>query len=341
MACPKCGGTRRKALGRNYFLCEEQVAVPTRGWAPAPLPAFLGEMVPVDGVRHIACGHRYQEEPAMGDQLPTCGCGMFAIGVCRACQTPVCGHSECSDRVGGELLCVTHVAERRREDRERELERAAERKREEAEAVTRAVQEQETWEKAVLDELARMSNPVERLVRVVASVGQSDDRDLLLPRFIPELPWSRDPGPYDERHHFQDDDARRWHYILWRRPPWDHAAVAAWFVGAVGRQEPSSEIWVYDRKLTRGERGVSKKRNEGGRRGFVIPGWIFEHGSTTRFTNYYSSKEPSGYPQPTEAGHGTVSITSQGQVLNGGFNVKALIDMARIAGLCALPSRPS
>jgi hypothetical protein len=128
-----------------------------------------------------------------------------------------------------------------------------------------------------------------------------------------------------------------WSSALWRSPPWDHAAVAAWFIGAVGRRVPSSSIDVYDRELTRGESGVFRKRRKYVGRVFVIPGWRFSKGSTTG--------GPLGYDGPFM--YSDVVITGQGQVLSsprgeqGGLNVKALIEMACMTGVRALPPRPS
>ena len=218
--------------------------------------------------------------------------------------------------------------------------------------------DQRDGQRAVVAERPPGADPTERLVRVVAHVvaHQVDDRSKpllervadieLLRRLVPDVDWPRLPesiSPLFINPYSQDDPVGRWRQeVLRNSPPWDHAAVASWFLKAVIGRPPPHTIQFPDKSLGKGEPEVVKTRTSHGQRVFEVPGWIISRGSTLH-----------GRGRGADRMH--VGITRQGQVLHsashlhdkarlggfdrhdeGGFNAGALRQMARIVDLPAL-----
>jgi hypothetical protein len=122
-SCPECGGATYRLLAPGFRECTSTVE---REWFTEEpdlnivlAPNAYGRRT----VRHVSvetCGHRYQVAPADSEvaatESRTCRCGLFAIGICQTCRTPVCGshHVMRADSV----LCRWCIAEEERPERE-------------------------------------------------------------------------------------------------------------------------------------------------------------------------------------------------------------------------------
>lgn len=113
-ACPRCAGDRREPLAPNLYRCTsgaltEIVETLHVGFE---FPWGGGQPIYERRVRQDReqCGNEYQEGVPMLENIPTCDCGTFAVGVCIEDREPVCGsHSNLTD--DGKRRCDTHRTE--------------------------------------------------------------------------------------------------------------------------------------------------------------------------------------------------------------------------------------
>jgi hypothetical protein len=130
VACPVCGGTNRRPIGRGYWQCESPVM--EAGWVPD-----VGAPRLRPGPVERSCGHRYQDGTgpthASSSARVTsgsgsasmaaitqdvCSCGMSAIAWCVACGAGSCGdHLRYFD---GRVVCSTHEQSMRAIEEERQ-----------------------------------------------------------------------------------------------------------------------------------------------------------------------------------------------------------------------------
>jgi hypothetical protein len=250
MSCPECGGLERRALSYNYFECTSQVARVQRTFAPRP-GHMPGPGVPVEAIDRTyyeVCGHQYQEGAAPTG-VPTCACGMFAVGACVDCGTPVCGRAACNVSADGKVCCAEHGRTRAAEGRARGLRLLQEqqRKAEDAQAQRREAYETELakWSLGLDEAIAtakRVTDPIERLLlaarywmtglhRAYHPVTQSPLTTRLFHEAFPEL-WPV----------LEDVDID----LLIRsemRPPWDSEAVARWFAKRANTRGVQPEVY--------------------------------------------------------------------------------------------------
>lgn len=111
--CPSCGGTQRRVIAPGYWECQTMNVI---GMAPGQQPVTR------------VCGHRYQEGPGGDRGAERCGCGMYAVGACRVCETAVCGQHGAT--LDDQFLCGTHWHQRSQENEARRQRETAERERE-------------------------------------------------------------------------------------------------------------------------------------------------------------------------------------------------------------------
>lgn len=234
MACPECGGSERRPLASNYFECTTPVAKTERIFAPRP-GHMPGPGIPVEAIDrtyYVPCGHRYQEGAATAG-APTCACGMFAVGVCLDCRTPVCGHHH--EAVGGNVYCSKHGPARTREAKAQELRTAQQVRQSAKESRERQLQAHEAkltqWDAGldvIIAEAKRVADPIERLL-LAARYWMSEDSQRWTSRT--DVPWHARP--------FSDAFPELWpvpekaNIGSWmrdpKRPPWNSEAVAQWF----------------------------------------------------------------------------------------------------------------
>lgn len=132
MPCPKCEGSERKAIALGYWQCTSQVETIREFFAPIDAQ---GSMRPFYDKQLQACGNEYQEATAQmaGQKLIECWCGLYSIGKCRTCKSPLCGRH--GNETSGGFLCEKHTSELAENQR---LEQAAE-----AQRQARAKEEQQ------------------------------------------------------------------------------------------------------------------------------------------------------------------------------------------------------
>ena len=346
MACPKCGGRNRRTLGANLFVCEELIPSSTTRWVPHASPQFVGQMAPLVEQHWEPCGERYQEG-AVAPAAPICDCGVFAVGICTECGRPVCGGTSCSEQVGGMLLCRGDAAEvhRARATANAEAERARTAARRD-EAATKALAD-EQWERDVRAELATIEDQSERVVRAIVTLARpfagpaldfpSTDLDGLR-ALLPELPWTSPPRPQG----FSPEYDRRSPPVEWRRrelgaaPPWNHKAIAAWFVRtAVGARVAPRTVSVLEKSLARRERVVARRRNSSGEKVFEIEAWLFEGGSTV-LVDFDGRFE---YRDAAVTNAGRILVGSVWFQEGGGLNAGALCQMGQDLSLAPIARR--
>jgi hypothetical protein len=142
-------------IAPSFFECRTVIHDTDVTLGPDPAyPPSMGVTAPQFHPVDRVCGTRYHEatDGPRGGATPVCACGTFAVGVCAECGAPVCG--ECSSRRNQRRLCPVHTAASDREQR-----RVAD---------DAAAAEYESAVVSRLDELAKISEPIERLVRAVA-----------------------------------------------------------------------------------------------------------------------------------------------------------------------------
>jgi hypothetical protein len=104
MTCTTCGGVDYRIIAPGYLECTSDVADDVFAQEPdfnLPLGGGAYGMRTVRHRRSRPCGRRYQVAVAHSASL-ACGCGMFAVGLCRRCGRAVCGEHA---RTGESLLC--------------------------------------------------------------------------------------------------------------------------------------------------------------------------------------------------------------------------------------------
>lgn len=122
MACPKCGGSKRRQIAPGFYECESVISEVRPGYMPVPEPGHgpVREWTigPTRGER--ICRHRYQAgEPATASAVK-CWCGMYAIAECTECGAPLCGDH--IRRLSGRVICQEDLAARKAADEVRRIE---------------------------------------------------------------------------------------------------------------------------------------------------------------------------------------------------------------------------
>jgi hypothetical protein len=111
VTCPKCRGTREREIGPGYFECITFVDDTQVFRVPAP-PGHPYEGFGWQDVTSTSmklCGHRYHVAVVGTGSMPVCACGLFAIGTCTECGTPVCRQPSCSAvNPANRLVCIAH-----------------------------------------------------------------------------------------------------------------------------------------------------------------------------------------------------------------------------------------
>lgn len=120
MACPRCGGTDRRAITPGYWECLTERT--DYGYAPAPALGYEAHMVP--HITKEVCGHRYQEGAPAASGVPVCPCGNFAVAQCVRCNRAVCGIHVTYPH--GRALCQIHAEEVRQQRDEQQVRARAE-----------------------------------------------------------------------------------------------------------------------------------------------------------------------------------------------------------------------
>lgn len=256
--------------------------------------------VPVYGT----CGHRYQAGIgfAAGTAPSTpCACGMFAIGVCRGCDKPLCGTH--GAMFGARFLCHDCYVEAHEE-----AEQAAHRERDRQRADSARRYEQ--WLERVRDDLAGMADETERLVRLVSATvnpyklgGQTHIRAdrVALAAVMP---------------HLFDKPAD-----LLVSPPWDHQMVHEWFLERAQSHAPTHPGMRVDERTFWGSTRVRYR-----------PGWGFAEGGAGPARARYDTTT---YPFVA------ILTDGRRYPSNLGFNALALRQMASVVGVRSLPPIPT
>lgn len=95
--CPGCGGVQRRLIAPGFYECTSSVLISGGQGTPPGSPGIGGR-----------CGRRYHEGSSGVTSEPIlCTCGVFAIGRCSDCRTPLCG--DCGARFDSRFLCHTHI----------------------------------------------------------------------------------------------------------------------------------------------------------------------------------------------------------------------------------------
>jgi hypothetical protein len=165
-ACPRCGGTQARALAPNYYECENDVLADV---VPAGMQGNVSD-VPI----YRPCGHRFQTGAAAAAPAQ-CACGMFAIGACVECGSPLCGQHGVMRE--GRLLCGPHA--QKAADAANALATTAQQQREDEWRAATA-----EWEAHAVAALNAIPDPVERLVRAVVEIRAAQTS--ALQRMIPK-----------------------------------------------------------------------------------------------------------------------------------------------------------
>ena len=183
MACPKCGGSKRRQLAPGFYECESVISEVRPGSMPVPElghgPISEWTIGPTRADR--ICRHRYQEgEPAAAGAVK-CWCGVYAIAECTACGAPLCGDH--IRRLSGRGICQEDLTARKAADEVRRIE-----------------DEKEGGERQLANFLAELrsiasglSDPIERILSVADSTRAFEGRIPEVNALIAELVG--DPGP--------------------------------------------------------------------------------------------------------------------------------------------------
>lgn len=217
MSCPTCSGTTRSPIAPGYWQCQSLREVRHQG------PGFhdITKGPPVV-IEHLPCGTRYHDGPP-ADSAAECSCGTFAIGRCAECRQPVCGlHSGYDD---GQLLCLTHLEERR--TRAAALLAAAAADRMAAER-NRRTREEASGSARVLTRIAHYDDPHERLL-------------LAFTHWVPDLNGYDPLRSFLGTHRGGTGPTRRTNPGENPRPPHIHTEGAGLFATAFPELWPDSE----------------------------------------------------------------------------------------------------
>ena len=158
MACPRCGGTDRRAIAPGFWECTSLVygEIPT-GLHPS------GKFGPAFQTVAHPCGRRYQDGAPSGTGVLCQTCTVFAIGICADCGSPQCGN--CGRHYRGAFLCAQCRQARIAAEQAVAQEAAAEAARKKAAAgaaAARLADARKTWLRAVartLDAKVRPTHP--------------------------------------------------------------------------------------------------------------------------------------------------------------------------------------
>jgi hypothetical protein len=309
MTCPRCKGSKRELIKPGLWRCvSPRVLIQEEGG-----PGLTNPMAGPGVFRHehkVPCGLEFRE--AGPGAFLLCACKTVAIGLCAACEEPVCGlHSELC---AGRRMCEA--------DNPRLRAKAARTAAAERSAATKKRAWRE-WQEQVLDELGD-AHPIERLVRVMA-VWSKDEiwprRSSQQRELVPTLEvvlgdlWSTDL-------------LRRWPTDLMKSPPWDHEQVLEWFLDAVKTPPTPQQILTPRRVPVLGEMKAKL---------VTVPGWTFTSGSTSHIL-----ADDWHYPMTVliDGRRGSYLDRPDHAPGNPGFSGVALREMAPLAQLPGLSPPP-
>lgn len=180
----------------------------------------------------------------------------------------------------------------------------------------------EAWRPAVDEQLAAIADPVERMVTLVGSLNHpflydppyGVDASQLTYELVPPLAaaW--------RRHGLPDLIGGDGLIDILAAPPWDHEAVAAWFIAATKRGPAAGQFTRRKDRRWRPPRVVVDTRHA----------WFFEYGGLGTHTTSFG-----------ETRRNNARLDESGEIVDGGgFNGYAIAMMARWSKLPKLPVHP-